>query len=70
MKQIWRPVAYPANHITIENEFHSGSFVVPYCMFCGDVPRPCYPDTVRHYNQQQGFTLVDSVAAFHLVRTE
>ncbi|HCS20723.1 MAG TPA: hypothetical protein DIW47_09220 [Bacteroidetes bacterium] len=27
------------------------------CMYCGDVPRPCYPDTVRGYNAIYGYGL-------------
>lgn len=56
--QVWRPVAYPVLPYTEQEESAAGKLVRPGdCLYCGDAPRPCYPDTVRSYNATLGYIL-------------
>lgn len=59
MEQWIVPTPYPK--IEGDMELLNGSVQVyrpSDCIFCGDSPKPCYPDTVRSYNQSFGYDLM------------
>jgi hypothetical protein len=69
--QLWQPVAYPSVAFEERQEEEGWSSVVPGdCIHCGQVPAPCYPDTVRNYNTHHGWELGKMEKGFILRRND
>lgn len=68
IEQVLVPVAYPKVP-GVERVLLNDSLEVVRpgeCLYCGDVPRICYPDTVRGYNATFGYKLVKMGNGFGL----
>lgn len=68
IEQVLVPVSYPKVP-GVERVLLNDSLEVVRpgeCLYCGDVERICYPDTVRSYNQSYGYILVKGGKRFGL----